>query len=52
MKEVKVVCLNCGNTIHFKNWFHWVWRCPFHWFGKRRVKCPHCGNKSYTERVK
>ena len=52
MKEVKVICPKCGQTIHFKNWFHWVWHCPFHWFGKRRVKCPHCNGKSWAAKRK
>ena len=47
MKQVIAICPNCGRTIQFKNWFHWVWRCPFHWFGKRRTKCPNCGEAHY-----
>ena len=49
MKKVIVMCPNCRIPIQFKNWFHWVWHCPFHWFGKRLVKCPHCGEKRYMK---
>ena len=52
MKEVKVICSKCGATTHFKNWFYWIWLCPFHWFGKRLVKCGLCKKKSYMKRVK
>ena len=52
MKEVRVFCSNCEETTHFKNWFHWVWKCPFHWFGKRLLKCGNCGKWSYMKRVK
>ena len=51
MKEIKVKCTKCGTEYTYKNWFHWVWHCPFHWFGKRRVKCM-CGHKSYVKREK
>lgn len=51
-KEVKVICLKCGNYITYKNWFSWVWRTPFHWFGKRRTKCTNCGEYSYMGRLK
>ena len=52
MKQVIIICPKCGQTIHFKNWFHWVWYSPFHWFGKRLTKCEYCGKKSWMKRVK
>ena len=52
MKQVVIQCPNCGQIIQFKNWFYWVWHCPFHWFGKRLVKCPQCGQKRYMKRNK
>lgn len=52
MKEVKVICPKCGARMTYKNWFDWVLHTPFHWFGKRRAKCPHCGEYSYMEELK
>ena len=62
MKDVKVICPNCGETIHFKNYWHWIWNTPFHWlwFDKetkiirdyRKTKCPHCGERSFMKRTK
>lgn len=52
MKEVKVTCPKCGVLITYKNWFDWVWHTPFHWFCKRRAKCPNCGEYSYMGRLK
>ena len=42
MKAVKVICPRCRTTIFYRNWFSWILHTPFHWFGKRRVKCPNC----------
>lgn len=50
MKEVKVICPKCRDTIYYKNWFDWIWHTPFHWFTKRRVKCPYCDEVSYIKR--
>ena len=50
MKEIKVICPNCGARMIYKNWFSWVWRTPFHWFGKRWTQCSHCGEYSYMRR--
>lgn len=50
MKEVKVTCPNCGNQMTFKNYISWILHTPFHWFGKRRVKCTNCGTYSYIGR--
>ena len=52
MKSIKVVCPKCGNEITFANWFSWILHTPFHWFGKRRVKCTQCGKPSYMSRLK
>ena len=51
-KQVKVVCPKCGNIMTYKNWFSWILHTPFHWFGKRRVKCNVCGQVSYIKREK
>ena len=50
MKEVILICPNCGHLIIYKNWFSWIWHTPFHWFVKRRIKCDICGEHSYVER--
>ena len=47
MKEVVIRCPNCGVLTFYKNWFSWVLHTPFHWFGARRFKCAHCGERSY-----
>lgn len=52
MKEVIVVCPNCGAKHIYTNWFVWVLYHPFHWFGRRLIKCDGCGKKSYMKRVK
>jgi DNA-directed RNA polymerase subunit RPC12/RpoP len=51
MRKVGVICPECGHTIIYKNWFIWVLRNPFHWFNKRKVKCPKCGHKAYLARI-
>ena len=51
MKEVKVICPKCGNCMTYKNWLSWILHTPFHWFGKRRVKCAVCEMRAYMPRV-
>lgn len=48
MKIITVVCPNCNHIIYYKNWFIWVLRTPFHWFSRRRFKCPICYEKAYV----
>lgn len=50
MTEVKVICPACGNVMTFKNYLDWVLHTPFHWFGKRKTRCPKCGEYSYMGR--
>ena len=50
MKKIKVICPHCGQAMYYNNWFDWVLSNPFHWFGKRRVKCSNCGKRSYMIR--
>lgn len=52
MKQVIVVCPKCSTVLQFKSYWDWVWRCPFHYFGKRKIKCPCCGFKGYLKRKK
>lgn len=51
MKRIMVHCPNCHKVTIYRNWFIWILRTPFHWFGKRRSKCPHCGHKAYVKGV-
>ena len=51
MKKVKVVCPKCGNIMTYKNWLSWILHTPFHWFGKRRVRCNNCGERSYVGKM-
>ena len=51
MKEVKIICPKCNNIMTYKSWLSWILRTPFHWFGKRMVKCTRCGNRSYMGRL-
>ena len=50
MKKVKVTCPKCGNIKIYKNYFDWILHTPFHWFGKRRIKCKNCGIKAYVKK--
>ena len=47
MKEVRVVCPKCGNSIILKNYWSWI----FHWFSNRKTKCAKCGDNAYVEIV-
>lgn len=49
MKEIKVICPKCYAEITYKNWFSWILHTPFHWFRKRKIKCPFCGERSYVK---
>lgn len=51
-KQIKLICLNCSKVNFYKNWFEWVLHTPFHWFGKRKTKCPWCGKSSWVGRAK
>ena len=51
MKRIMVYCSKCEKAYLYKNWFIWILRTPFHGFGKRRSKCPHCGHKAYVKGV-
>lgn len=47
-----IVCPNCSYIFTYKNRIEWVVHTPFHWFGKRRNKCPRCGKKFYSKLTK
>lgn len=50
MKKCYVICPKCGVRMIYKNWFDWVLRTPFHWFGKRWTQCSGCKEYSYMRR--
>ena len=52
MKLVKLTCLKCGKTFYHINYWHWIWKAPMHWFGKRYDKCFYCGKRSWMKRDK
>ena len=62
MKEVKVICPYCGKVMTFKNYWHWIWKTPFHMLGWDResksirdyrfTQCPICEYKWFMKRVK
>ena len=52
MKKRIATCPDCKSVVMFHNWFHWTLYTPFHWFGKRRMKCPYCGKRAYVRGVK
>jgi hypothetical protein len=62
MKEVKVICPKCKAPRRFDNYWHWVWKTPFHWLwwdkDSKRIRdyrltyCHNCGSKSWTKRIK
>lgn len=52
MKMVKLICPVCRAHFTYKNYLVWVLSTPFHWFLKRKTKCPVCDSYSYMSRVK
>lgn len=50
MKEVRLICPKCGNVIIYKSYLSWILYTPFHFFGKRKTKCPKCDVYSYMGR--
>lgn len=52
MKPIFLKCPKCGAINAYRNWFQWIWHCPFHWFGKRLTQCLVCGEKSYMKMEK
>lgn len=62
MKIVILKCPKCECGFHYKNYWHWVWKAPFHWLwwdkktnrirDYRLTKCPHCDERSWMKREK
>ena len=40
-------CPHCGTDFWIDGYWKWVWKYPFHWFGKRLMKCPSCDCKNW-----
>jgi predicted RNA-binding Zn-ribbon protein involved in translation (DUF1610 family) len=47
----KFKCPKCEKEFEI-NYFKWIFTALFHWFSKRKTKCPHCGEKSWVSRIK
>jgi hypothetical protein len=47
-----IVCPDCYGITLYTNKLEWILHNPFHWFGKRRNKCLHCGKKFYSKITK
>lgn len=47
--KIKAICPKCGNITTYKNYLSWLLNTPFHWFGKRKIKCGNCGKWSYVK---
>ena len=52
MKRIVAMCPHCAWCLIYKNWFYWVFRTPFHFFSKRKIKCPKCGKSAFVKGVK
>ena len=52
MKSIALICPKCNKFVYFNNYWHWVWKTPFHWFGKRYTKCDYCGKWSWMKKEK
>ena len=39
----------CQKIFGIRGYWNWVLRHPFHWFGKRHMRCPECGEKSWID---
>ena len=50
MKQIKTRCPKCGALNFYKNYFVWILKTPFQWFGKRYAKCNSCWQSSFMER--
>ena len=42
-------CPHCSHLFEIKGYWKWILTNPFHWFGKRYTKCPHCGKRSWIK---
>ena len=40
-------CPKCNKDFMKYGYWRWILTTPFHWFGKRYTRCPHCEKKSY-----
>ena len=47
----KFKCAYCEKEFK-KSWLKWLFTTPFHWFGKRYTRCPHCHGQSYMKPMK
>lgn len=52
MKTINLECPKCKTTFHYKNILVWILKAPFHYFNKRKTKCPNCNEWSWIRRKK
>ena len=48
MLTLEFKCPKCKGRFWIKGYWKWIFKSPFHWFGKRKTMCPHCMKKSYV----
>lgn len=46
--ELEFTCPKCNKNFSIRGYWRWMLTTLFHWFEKRRTKCPHCGKKSFV----
>ena len=49
---IELICPKCKKKVIFKNYFAWIIRTPFHYFGSRKTKCPYCKEISWMKPIK
>ena len=42
MLNLHFTCPKCQENFIIRGWLKWILITPFHWFGRRYTKCPHC----------
>ena len=46
--ELEFTCPKCNKNFSIRGYWRWILKAPFHYFEKRKTKCPHCDKKSYV----
>ena len=52
MKTINFICPKCKKTFSYSSYLKWILAAPFHYFGKRKTKCPHCLEYSWVRGLK
>lgn len=48
MLTLHFICPECNKDFTLNGYWKWILTAPFHWFIKRKTKCPHCQKRSYV----